>query len=183
VLQGELAGDIEIMTEVAQPESFKDVVDIWSVLDNDLHPSVRVKITIPLELDVEYTTPSITSHDIGVDDPSWQPGPTRPMRMSGRVERDGQPVAGALVRADSSSATTDEKGEYTLRSVTPGRQLLFVREGDNFHQLAVDLPQDVNVTLPSARDEAGGNGESNGGDDSPPPDDGAGRRRRPRNRE
>lgn len=183
VLQGELAGDIEIMTEVAQPESFKDVVDIWSVLDNDLHPSVRVKITIPLELDVEYTTLSVTGHDIGVDDPSWQPGPTRPMRMAGRVERDGQPVAGALVRADTSSATTDENGEYTLRSVTPGRQLLFVREGDNFHQLAVDLPQDINVTLPSANNETGGSGDSNGDDDSIPPSGGGERRRRPRNRE
>jgi hypothetical protein len=105
------------------------------------------------------------------------------MRMSGRVERDGQPVVGALMRADTSSDTTDERGEYTLRSVTPGRQLLFVREGDNFHQLAVDLPQDINVTLPSANDEAGGSGESNDDDDSTPPSGGGERRRRPRNRE
>jgi hypothetical protein len=175
VLQGELAGDIEIMTEVAQPESFKDVVDIWSVLDNDLHPSVRVKITIPLELDVEYVTTAVTGHDIGMDEPTWRPGPTRPMRMSGRVERDGQPVAGALVRADVSSATTDNRGEYSLNRVTPGRQLLWVRVDDQFHQFEVDLPAETNITLPSAPTAAEGQGES-------APDAGGGGERRTRRR-
>ena len=175
VLQGELAGDIEIMTEVAQPESFKDVVDIWSVLDNDLHPSVRVKITVPLELDVEYTTTAVTGHDIGMDEPTWKPGPTRPMRITGRVERDGQPVAGALVRADLSSATTDEKGEYTLNRVTPGKQLLWVRADEEFHQFEVELPRDTNITLPSAPAEAAGAAET-------APDPGGGGERRTRRR-
>jgi hypothetical protein len=175
VLQGELAGDIEIMTEVAQPESFKDVVDIWSVLDNDLHPSVRVKITVPLELDVEYTTTAVTGHDIGMDEPTWKPGPTRPMRITGRVERDGQPVAGALVRADLSSATTDEKGEYTLNRVTPGKQLLWVRADEEFHQFEVELPRDTNITLPSAPAEAAGTAET-------APDPGGGGERRTRRR-
>jgi hypothetical protein len=157
------------------------VVDIWSVLDNDLHPSVRVKITIPLELDVEYTTPSVTGHDIGVSDPDWQPAPTRPMRMSGRVERDGRPVAGALVRADTSSDTTDENGEYELRSVTPGRQLLLVHENGNFHEFEVNLPQDTLVTLPSS--EGGANGNGNGNGDPTPESGGDEPRRRRRNQE
>ena len=183
VLQGELAGDIEIVTEVAQPESFKDVVDIWSVLDNDLHPSVRVKITIPLDLDVEYTTAAVTGHDIGMADPTWRPGPRRPMRMSGRVERDGQPVTGALVRAGTSSDTTDENGDYSLRSVRPGKQVLFVREGSNFHQFEVDLPEETNITLPGAGGTTEGNGNGNGHGDSTPDSGGGGRRRRQRNRD
>jgi hypothetical protein len=158
VLQGELAGDMEIMTEVAQPDSFKDVVDIWSVLDNDLHPSVRVTVTIPLELDVEYTTREVTGQDVGMGDPSWTPGPTRPMRMTGRVERDGEPVPGVLVRADMASATTDDRGEYALDRVTPGRQLVWVRLGDEFHELLLNLPQETDITLPSATTE--GNGET-----------------------
>jgi hypothetical protein len=177
VLQGELAGDIEIMTEVAQPESFKDVVDIWSVLDNDLHPSVRVKITIPLELDVEYSTPSVTGSDIGMDPPTWKPGPTRPMRMSGRVERDGQPVAGALVRAGQSSATTDEHGDYTLNIVTPGQQVLWVRAEDKLHEFDVNLPEELNISLPGAEGAAAGSGDAQ-------PDSGGGTsRRRQRNTE
>jgi hypothetical protein len=165
VLQGELAGDMDIMTEVAQPDSFKDVVDIWSVLDNDLHPSVRVTVTIPLELDVEYTTTEVTSHDIGLGDPGWTPGPTRPMRMTGRIERDGQPLPGVLVRADQASATTDDRGEYALDRVTPGRQLVWVRLGDEFHELLLDLPAETMITLPSGTEEdsSGSETEGNGG--------------------
>jgi hypothetical protein len=172
VLQGTLRDGIEITTEVAQPESFKDVVDIWSVLDNDLHPSVRVTVTVPLELDVEYTTPAVSGHDVGVDSPNWTPGPSKPMRMGGRVEQDGRAVSGALVRADYSSATTDENGEYTLDNVTPGRQLFWVRVNGTFYQLEVDLPQDTIITLPATTPP-----EPSSGGDAPPPD----RPRRSRN--
>jgi hypothetical protein len=165
-----LRDGIEISTEVAQPESFKDVVDIWSVLDNDLHPSVRVKVTVPLELDVEYLTPSVTGRDVSAGDPTWTPDPTKPQRISGRVERDGRPVEGALVRADYSSATTDERGEYTLNNVVPGRQLFWVSVDGAFHQFEVDLPKDTLITLPgtAAPDPAPGGDPPSG--DPPPPD-------------
>ncbi len=166
VLHGSLRDGFEISTEVAQPESFKDVVDIWSVLDNDLHPSVRVTVTIPLELDVEYQSPAVRGHDVGVDSPTWQPGPTRPMRITGRVEQDGQPVAGALVRADYASATTDDSGEYVLNNVTPGRQLFWVRVKETFYQLEADLPKDSVITLPSATTPPSGDS----GGEPPTPD-------------
>jgi hypothetical protein len=92
------------------------------------------------------------------------------MRISGRVERDGQPVAGALVRADMSSATTDERGEYALNRVTPGQQSLWVRVDEEFHQFEVNLPEETNITLPSAQATAAGDGEST-------PDSGGGERR------
>jgi hypothetical protein len=205
VLQGALRDGIEITTEVAQPESFKDVVDIWSVLDNDLHPSVRVTVTIPLELDVEYESPAVRGHGLGVDSPTWQPDPTKPMRITGRVEQDGQPVAGALVRADYSSATTDENGQYEMNRVTPGRQLFWVRVNETFYQMEVNLPKDDVITLPSATQPPGGDsggeppapeqpsGEAGGGPPAPgqpsgepgggPPAPGQRIRRRIRNRE
>jgi hypothetical protein len=180
VLQGVLRDGIEITTEVAQPESFKDVVDIWSVLDNDLHPSVRVTVTVPLELDVEYESPAVRGHDVGVDSPTWTPGPTKPMRMTGRVEQNGQPVVGALVRADYSSATTDERGEYSLNNVTPGRQLFWVRVDGTFYQMEVDLPKDNVITLPAAETPP----EGSGGDaPAPAPDQPPRTPRRTRNRE
>ena len=188
VLQGSLLDGIEITTEVAQPESFKDVVDIWSVLDNDLHPSVRVKVTIPLELDVEYQSPSVTGHGVGLDSPTWRPGPTRPVRISGRVDQDGKPVVGALVRADYSSATTDDRGEYSLDNVMPGRQLVWVRVGETFHQLEADLPKDSAITLPDTTPSATTNGDSgseppSSGDSGSEPPGPQRRTRRIRNRE
>ncbi len=185
VLQGALVDADEVRTEVAQPESFKDVVDIWSVLDNDLHPSVRVTVTIPLELEVEYSSPAVSGHDVGMDSPNWTPSPTRPIRLAGRVERDGQPVVGALVRADYSSTNTDDRGEYSLNNVTPGKQLVWVRYEGNFYQFELNLPRDAVITLPSSTENsdgsANGNGSTNGtGGDGPPGSSGR-RGRRTRN--
>jgi hypothetical protein len=151
VLQGALADGIEITTEVAQPENFKDVVDIWSVLDNDLHPSVRVTVTIPLEVDFAYESPPVVdrSRSVAIGPPDWRGLGSSPRRIEGRLERDGQPVAGALVRADYSSTTTDSDGAFILDRVTPGPQLVFVQFENEFHQLEANLPQDSLLRLPS----------------------------------
>jgi hypothetical protein len=165
VLQGGLAAidEVEITTEVAQPENFKDVVDIWSVLDNDLRPSVRVTVTIPLDVDVDYTRPSVHGKNLDVQDPDWQPKPTRPTRVEGRVEQDGKPVVGALVRADYSATTTDDRGEYALNQVAPGKQLVWVRANETFYQLVADLPAESVLQLPSAQPDEGRGGEGGSG--------------------
>ncbi|HWO73475.1 MAG TPA: Pvc16 family protein [Dehalococcoidia bacterium] len=167
VLQGSLADGIEVTTEVAQPENFKDVVDIWSVLDNDLHPSVRVKVTVPLELDVDYTTPPVRSRDVNMDSPSWRPPSRKPIRWEGRIVRGGQPVVGAVVRVDYSSSTTNARGEYLLRSITPGVKDVFVDYEGVFYQLEATLPGDDPLQLPEPpRPEpaspANGSGEPSG---------------------
>jgi len=168
VLQGSLVDGIEITTEVAQPENFKDIVDIWSVLDNDLHPSVRVKVTLPLELDVDYTSPPVRSMGVNMDSPTWSPPPQRPMRVSGRLERGGQPVAGAVIRVDYSSSTTNERGEYVLRRITPGVKDVYVDYEGVFYQLEATLPGDDPLQLPEPpRPEAaaapeGGSGNQSG---------------------
>jgi hypothetical protein len=152
ILQGALADGIEITTEVAQPENFKDVVDIWSVLDNDLHPSVRVTVTIPLEVDVSYDAPPVLdrSRIPEMGPPQWHAIGTSPLRVVGVLQRDGRPVSGALIRADYSSTTTDDEGAFALDRVAPGPQLVFVQYEGEFHQLEADLPLDRVLNLPSA---------------------------------
>jgi hypothetical protein len=151
VLQGALADGIEITTEVAQPENFKDVVDIWSVLDNDLHPSVRVTVTIPLEVDVSYDAPPVIdrSRIAQMGPPQWRAIGTSPLRVEGVLQRDGGPVSGALIRADYSSTTTDAEGAFSLDHVTPGPQLVFVQYEGEFYQIEANLPLDRVLNLPS----------------------------------
>jgi hypothetical protein len=148
VLQGSLADGIDIQTEVAQPENFKDVVDIWSVLDNDLHPSVRVTVTVPLELDVEYTNPPVRSLDVNLDGPGWTPPPSAAMRIEGTLRRGSAPVADAIIRVDYSSTTTNERGEYTLRNIKPGLKDVYVDHEGVFYQLEATLPGDEPLQLP-----------------------------------
>ncbi|HXH22483.1 MAG TPA: Pvc16 family protein [Dehalococcoidia bacterium] len=162
VLQGGLAVEydngIDITTQVAQPETFKDVVDIWSVLDNDLHPSVRVTVTIPLEVDVSYESPAVRERGVGMSGPGWTPPDTSRKRYEGRIERDGRPVAGALVRADTASDRTNEKGEFALENVKPGKQRVFVLVENEYFELTADLPAESVLSLPGADGKANGNG-------------------------
>ncbi len=148
VMQGALANGVEVFTEVAQPQSLRDVLDVWSVLDNDLHPSVRFTVTVPLELEVEYETPLAVDRDVRGQGPGWQPAPRKPMRIEGRVEQNDRPVAGAVIRADYSSTRTDDRGEFALNNVTPGRQIVWVQTGRQFYQLEADLPEDNVFRLP-----------------------------------
>lgn len=153
VLQGALADHIEIRTLVAQPVDFKDIVDLWSVLDNDLRASVRVTVTVPLELDVEDISPITSGKEVRTQDPGWTPPSTAPMRMTGRLVRQGRPVAGARVRADSSSAITNKKGEFVLREVRPGRKTVLVLADGQLHQLEADLPGEGVLELPETPPE------------------------------
>jgi hypothetical protein len=153
ILQGGLADGVDITTAVAQPEAFKDVVDIWSVLDNDLHPSVRVTVTIPLEVDVEYESAPVHSHGMGTAGPGWRPSGIRPSRVEGRIERDGEAVPNALIRVDYSSARTNEKGEFVLDKVPPGRQAVYVQVNGTFIELEAELAKDPVVQLESSSPE------------------------------
>jgi hypothetical protein len=153
-LQGALVNGIDITTEVAQPEGLKDIVDIWSVLDNDLRPSVRVTVTVPLDVDMEYLTPPTReAPDINLDDPSWTPTSKAPTRYAGRLTRKGRPVAGARIRADFSSATTDKNGEFALREIRPGRKTVLVLADGQFYQFEADLPKDEVLELPDSPEE------------------------------
>jgi hypothetical protein len=172
VLQGVLADDIEITTLVAQPENFKDVVDLWSVLDNDLRASVRVTVTVPLELDVEHVSPPVGEAEVRMDEPGWTAPSTAPIRVTGRLVRQGQPVPGARMRVDQSSCTTDEKGEFILRDVTPGRKTVLVKAEGQFHQIEAVLPDDGVLELPEPALESRSPGEKQTDGERP--------RRRPR---
>jgi hypothetical protein len=73
------------------------------------------------------------------------------------------------VRADYSAATTDDRGEYRLRKVTPGKQYVWVRVDDTFYQLVADLPAESVLQLPGTQTgegSEGGGSEGGGSDDS-----------------
>lgn len=162
MLQGTLADGVPITTEVAQPESFKDIVDIWSVLDNDLRPSVRVTVTVPLDVDVEYATPITRAADVRGPDTSYRPPDGRPQRMEGKLLRGGRPVPNARLRVDLSSTVTDKQGVYVLGQVVPGRKSVLVEVDGALLQVEADLPGAGVIELPPPEEPqatpAGGQG-------------------------
>jgi len=140
-----------VTTDVAQPESFKDAIDIWSVLEGDLKPSLRVTVTVPLDLnvpapDAEPAPPVTQLPDIHVEVIEARPLASR-STISGQVRRAGAPLAGAVVRVGRSTAVTDRDGRYTLRDVSPPSMQRPTEDADGAGKLAVLVAADRRLYL------------------------------------
>ena len=140
LIEGALPDDREIRMMVAPSGSMQDVIDIWSVLDNDLRPSVRVAVTLPLELDVTREGPLITERRVAItQEPTLQPL-QRPVAVSGQLLREGEPVASALVRMDRSSGETRVDGTFDLRGVAAGTATALIVVDGEMLRLRTDPP-------------------------------------------
>ncbi len=142
MLQGSIPTDLEIRTEVAQPAAMKDVIDLWSVLDNDLKPSIRITVTVPLELGMSEESGLVNDRGIEMPPPSGGFGLARSYRIEGRVTRAGQPVAGARIRIDRSSATSRDDGSFELRQVTPGTKAVLIYDDGEWIDLETQVPSE-----------------------------------------
>jgi hypothetical protein len=168
IAEGSLAEtDFDLPLMVAQPAQLKDIVDIWSVLDNDLRPSVRLNVIVPLELDVEIEKRIVLERRIELPPPEPIADPRRRVDVAGVLVRAGEPVAGARVRMDRSSATTRADGTFNLHGVPAGwRGVLIAHDGEVFRidpELAVgETPAGEPFALDLADANGGGNGNGAG---------------------
>lgn len=142
MLQGSIPTNLEIRTEVAQPAAMKDVIDLWSVLDNDLKPSIRITVTVPLELEMSEQASLVSDHGIEMPPPTGAFGLARAYRIEGRVTRAGQPVAGARIRIDRSSATSRDDGTFELRQITPGAKEVLIYYDGEWIDLETQVPSE-----------------------------------------
>jgi hypothetical protein len=118
----------------------QDIVDIWSVLDNDLRPSVRVAVTLPLEIDVEREGPLVAERQIEVRTSDGFQRLDRRIPVSGRLLREGEPVASALIRMDRASGETRMDGTFDLRGVASSTTTTFVVVDGEMLRFALDPP-------------------------------------------
>ena len=170
-LQGSLEGvDHELRVLVAQPAQIKDVVDVWSVLDNDLKPSLRVTVIIPLELEVEVEKQLVLERRFDIPPPIEIKSPRRAVHVAGRLLREGEPVSGARLRMHLSSATTRGDGTFELRDVPAGTRATMVALDGDIFRLDADPPvgetpegELLELELTSASASSNGNGNGNNG--------------------
>ena len=144
VIEGSLPEEFELRMMVAQPGPVKDIIDIWSVLDNDLKPSVRVTVTVPLELDVTRDAPVITERRLEFADPAPIVQVERRVDVTGLVSRGDAPVAGARVRMDRSTALTRLDGTFELSGVRGSiKHALVALHGDVHRVVAEHAPGEL----------------------------------------
>ena len=117
------------------------------MLDNDLKPSVRVTVTLPLELAVERTAPLTVGTDMDLDEPHDSLAPKGPVAVAGRVVRDGAGVGGVRIRIGGASAMTRQDGTFELRAVYPGVQEVLLAHDGEFIELEAEVTGEGELTL------------------------------------
>jgi len=131
--QGELAGqDILISTLVAQPDGpLRNPADFWASLDNRLKASINCIVTVPLDLDMQFTAPVVSTRVLGVRDKEG-PETEERLQVRGMLHEKGKPEQGIaeatlLIKELGRTAETDEQGRYAFSKLSKGKYTIRVQ--------------------------------------------------------
>jgi len=136
MFQGELAGkDYILSTTVAQPDGvLKNLSDFWGSLDNRLKPAINYVVNMPLDLDVAFTAPMVSTRVLAVRG-EGEMAPDERLEITGKVYEKGKPdqvIAGVtlFIKEARRTAKTDEQGRFVFRKLSQGSYTLQVRAPD-----------------------------------------------------
>ena len=126
ILSGSIVGQpYPIKAATSQPDGlFKNPAEFWSALDNEIKPSISYVVTLPLDTDIAFTAPVVTTKIIDYKPPDADA--ERLVQVAGTVHEAGQPTHGiseARVVAKEAGMTTvtDEQGRYSFSRISAGR--------------------------------------------------------------
>jgi len=138
--------DYPVITYTAQPDGlFGNPADFWAALDNQIKPSFNYVVTLPMDLDIAFTSAVARTRVLSTKRPDAEAEVM--IGISGIVHLKGKPdsvVSGATVVAKETnlSCKTDEKGQYAFTRILGGKQTLQV--------LIPDKPaRSFEITVPS----------------------------------
>lgn len=122
--------DYPIITCAAQPDGlFGNPADFWAALDNQIKPSFNYVVTLPMDLDIAFTSPITKTRKLSVKGPDDK---TESMiGVSGIVHLKGKPESviskvRVVAREAKVSCTTNELGRYDFDHIPEGKQTLLV---------------------------------------------------------
>ncbi len=165
VLSGQLVGQLcPIKTTTAQPDGlFNNPADFWSALDNEIKPSINYVVTLPLDTDITFTAPIVTTKIIDYKAPDTEV--ERIVQIAGIVHEAGKPTQGipkARVVAKEAGMTTvtDEEGRYSFPRISIGKHTFQVLVADKkVSETSITIP-DASYNLEIRKD---GDGHPKGG--------------------
>ncbi len=152
-LQGGMqAQPFDVPLRIGDPETLSNPSDLWSALDNDLRPAVVCRVTVALDPWQPVSGPAVRTFQVHSGQ-SRQPSrealdvpEATPLTFIGGTVREGNsegaPLAGVRVSVAGRglAAVTNERGEFTLGSLPPGKYVLqAVLEGQKI-QREVAIP-------------------------------------------
>jgi len=150
LLQGQATGQ-EIITVAAQPNGLvQSPGDYWSVVDNDLKPSIDYRATVRIDMNQETSVGLSRGANLKIGRMDGQngdvPAEQVPQDIGGRIHRREAPeqgIAGATVRLVERGldTTTDAQGRYRLRRLPAGSYTLVIAApGLNGHRAEIQVP-------------------------------------------
>lgn len=136
VFQGALEGtDTLLSTVVAQPDGpLRNPADFWASLDNRLKASINYTVTVPLDPDMQFSAPVVSTRVLGVR-PKDQAETEERLQVKGVLHEKGKPAqvipsATLLLKEAGRSAVTNEEGRYAFAKLSRGRYTLKVQAPD-----------------------------------------------------
>ncbi len=117
-----------LLTRIMPPEHIFKPVDLWGVLDNDLHASLVFVVTAPLNVLTPVVGPMVRTVEFGFEaqGDEWRESY---VQIAGTAHKRGEPdavLAGATVSVVGSGlrATTDREGRFSLPGIPRGEHVL-----------------------------------------------------------
>jgi hypothetical protein len=146
LLSGELSShEYPIRTSTAQPDGlFNNPADFWSALDNEIKPSINYVVTLPLDTDIAFTAPVVTTKIVDYKPPDAET--ERLVQVAGTVHKAGKPAEGipeARVVATEAGMTTltDAQGRYSFPKINAGEHTFQVLIADKkVHEASIIIP-------------------------------------------
>jgi hypothetical protein len=146
LLAGQLAEhQYTITTTTAQPDGlFNNPADFWSALDNEIKPSFNFVVTLPMDLDIAFTSTIVNTRSFAVHTPDS--GTEQMIGITGVVHLKGKPdqvVAEAIVVAKEAgmTAVANSRGQYAFSRIPAGKQTILVIMPDKqTKELKIEVP-------------------------------------------
>jgi hypothetical protein len=136
-----------ITTSTAQPDGlFNNPADFWSALDNEIKPSFNFVATLPMDLDIAFTSTIVSTRSFSVKPPGTEA--EQMIGITGVVHLKGKPdqvVSGATVVAKEAGMTaiTNAQGQYAFTRIPAGKQTALVILPDK-------TTKELKINVPSA---------------------------------
>jgi len=144
--QGALVNSVyPLYARIAPADHVAKPVDMWGVLDNELHTSLVWILTAPLEAFGPVEGPLVRTREIAVGSTSedWRESF---LQIAGTAHLKGDPEAGVegvrvSVAGTAHSAVTGDDGRYTFATVPRGEHVLRFETADGrTGELAITVP-------------------------------------------
>jgi hypothetical protein len=134
-----------ILTSTAQPDGlFNNPADFWAALNNEIRPSFNYVATLPMDLDIAFTSTIVNTRSFSVKPPDTEAeqmiGITGIVHLKGKPDQ-AVPEAIVVAKEAGMTASTNAQGQYAFSRIPAGKQTIqIIIAGKQMKELKINVP-------------------------------------------